>query len=207
MTPARYLQLRRTELIRPEPICAEAQCGAKCCDDRLGALRLLRMSEGVGGLMLSSSVQRFAEPSAFTEAVRHASVQLTVTSRGDYSAQFTSINLHRLWLRRFSDNLPRVTRTDSPAGRMNLAFRTETGQRASWNGADLQPTNVTRHRESESSTLYTSGALGYAAMSLPEDDVASISVAAGCDLAPPRDTRSTACRARNRHSSSASPCR
>jgi AraC-like DNA-binding protein len=138
--------------------------------------------------MLSSSVQRFADPSAFAEAVRHATVQLTITSRGDYSAQFTSINLHRLWIQRFWDNLPKINRTDSPAGRMTISFRTETGQRASWNGRDLQPTSVIRHRESESSTVYALGALGRGAMSIPKDDVTSISAVAGCDLTPPRET-------------------
>jgi hypothetical protein len=138
--------------------------------------------------MLSSSVQRFADPSAFSEAIRHAAVQLTVTSRGDYSAQLTSIKLHRLWMQRFWDNLPRITRTNSPAGRMIIAFRTQAGQRASWNGIDLQPTNAIRHRESESSTVYTSGAIGYGAMSLPKDDVTSIDAVAGRDLTPPRET-------------------
>jgi AraC-like DNA-binding protein len=138
--------------------------------------------------MLSSSVQRFADPSAYTQAVRHATVQLTITSRGEISAQFTGINLHRLWMQRFWDNLPRITRTESPAGRMTISFRTQTGQRASWNGTEFQPTNAIRHRENESSTMYTSGTLGYGAMSIPKDDVTSIGVLAGCDLMPPRET-------------------
>ena len=57
-----------------------------------------------------------------------------------------------------------------------------------WGGAEMGPTNITRHSEGQSSFQRSSGSACWGAMSLPMEDMASVGTAiAGCDLPPPRD--------------------
>jgi len=48
--------------------------------------------------MPSSSVLTFTEPDAYFATIRTAEVKGAVTARGDYRAELTSIELHRLWM-------------------------------------------------------------------------------------------------------------
>jgi hypothetical protein len=58
--------------------------------------------------MPSSAVRTFTDPDEYTASMRRGTVELTATGRGDFSAKLTRVDLHRLWMQRFSDNLPRV---------------------------------------------------------------------------------------------------
>src|SRR5271166_3685958 len=138
--------------------------------------------------MLSSAVRNFTDPDAYAAAIRHARFQLTVTERGHFAAEIIRIDLHRLWMQRFSDSLSHITHTDSPGGRAIISFRTQPGPSLSWNGFDVQPAHIIQHREGGSSYLYSSGATSIGTMSLPLEDMASVGVViAGCDLPPPHD--------------------
>jgi hypothetical protein len=96
--------------------------------------------------------------------------------------------LHRLWMQRFSDNLPRVGHSAAVMGRAIISFRTHPGPSLLWGGAEMGPTNITRHSEGQSSFQRSSGSACWGAMSLPMEDMASVGTAiAGCDLPPPRD--------------------
>ncbi len=77
--------------------------------------------------MLSSDVRSFTDPDAYAAAIRQSAVQLTVTGRGYFTAQIIRIDLQRLWMQRFSDNLPRIAHTDSLGGRVVISFRTQPG--------------------------------------------------------------------------------
>jgi hypothetical protein len=59
--------------------------------------------------MPSSAVRTFADPDDYAAAIRQGTYELTVTERGDFTAKLTRIDLHRLWMQRFSDNLPRIS--------------------------------------------------------------------------------------------------
>ena len=58
--------------------------------------------------MPSSAVHTFADPDDYAAVFPAASIDLTITGRGQFIANVTRIDLHRLWMLRFSDNLPRV---------------------------------------------------------------------------------------------------
>jgi AraC-like DNA-binding protein len=138
--------------------------------------------------MPSSEVRTFSDPDTYAAAIRQSAVQLTVTGRGRFTAQIVRIDLRRLWMQRFSDNLPRIAHTDSRGGRAVISFRTKPGPSLSWGGVDLQPGNIIRHKESGTSYQHSSGGTNIGAMSLPLDDMACVGAAiAGCDLTPPRD--------------------
>jgi AraC-like DNA-binding protein len=138
--------------------------------------------------MPSSAVHTFTDPDDYAAAIRATKAEVTVTGRGDFTAKITRIDLHRLWMQRFSDNLPRVGHSAGISGRTIISFRTEPGPSLLWGGADMHPTNIVRHGEGESTFQRSSGSASWGAMSLPVADAAALGeTLAGCDLTPPRN--------------------
>ena len=58
--------------------------------------------------MPSSAVRTFSDPDDYATSIRATKAEVTVTGRGKFTAKLIRIDLHRLWMQRFSDNLPRV---------------------------------------------------------------------------------------------------
>jgi AraC-like DNA-binding protein len=143
---------------------------------------------GRGTRMPSSAVQTFSDPDDYATAIRATRAELTVIGGGRFTAKLTRIDLHRLWMQRFSDNLPRVAHSAPRTGRAIISFRTAPGPSLLWSGVDMQPTNITRHSEGKNSFQHSSGSACWGAISLPVEDMASVGAAmAGCDLTPPKD--------------------
>jgi AraC-like DNA-binding protein len=135
-----------------------------------------------------TAVRSFTDPDDYAATIRQGTVEMTVTGRGHFSAQLIRIDLPRLWMQRFSESTARIKHTNGLGGRAVIAFPTQAGVSQSWNGVDLQPTNIVRHREGGSYYQRAAGPTSYGAMSLSLADMASVGDAmAGCDLAPPRD--------------------
>jgi AraC-like DNA-binding protein len=138
--------------------------------------------------VLSSAVRNFTEPDAYAAAIRQSTIRLTISERGHFTAQIIRIDLHRLWMQRFSESLPRVVHTDSAGARAVISFRTRPGPDLSWGGFYLQPGQLIRHVAGGSCYQHSTGATGIGAMSLPLEDMAAAApVIAGYDLTPPRD--------------------
>jgi AraC-like DNA-binding protein len=138
--------------------------------------------------MPSSAVRTFTDPDAYAAAVRQGTYELTVTERGDFTAKLTRIDLHRLWMQRFSDNLPRISHIAGWGGRAVIAFRTEPGPSLLSSGVEMQPTNIVRYGEGQSYHRQSSGLACYGSMSLPVEEIAILAEAmAAFDLTPPRD--------------------
>jgi hypothetical protein len=76
--------------------------------------------------MPSSAVQTFSEPDAYAAAIRATKAEVTVNARGKFSARLTKIDLHRLWMQRFSENMPRVLHSAFVAGRAIVTFGVHT---------------------------------------------------------------------------------
>jgi AraC-like DNA-binding protein len=139
--------------------------------------------------MPSSTVRSFSDVDEYSAAIRQGTVQMTVTGRGHFSAKLIRIDLHRLWMQRFSDDLPRVAHIDGHGERAIISFRTQPGPSMSWAGFDLQPSAILRHRVGGPSFQHTTGPSTFGSMSLPLEDFESvIGVVAGSDVRPPRDT-------------------
>ena len=58
--------------------------------------------------MPSSAVRTFSDPDDYATSMRATKAEVTVTGRGKFTAKLIRIDLHRVWMQRFSDNLPRV---------------------------------------------------------------------------------------------------
>lgn len=78
--------------------------------------------------MPSSAVLTFTEPDAYYAAIRTAEVKGVVTARGDYRAELTRIELHRLWMQRGVEDLPRVMNVRRRDPRVAVFFMTEQEQ-------------------------------------------------------------------------------
>jgi AraC-like DNA-binding protein len=139
--------------------------------------------------MPSSAVRAFTDPDDYAATIRAGTVELTVTGRGDFYAKLTRIDLHRLWMQRFSDNLPRVVNAASHiSARTYVSFRTHPGPRLLNGGVEIHPSTVLRHGPGHDYYQRSSGSARFATMSLPDEDVASVGEATtGVDLAPPCD--------------------
>jgi AraC-like DNA-binding protein len=138
--------------------------------------------------MLASAVRTFTDPDNYADTIRQGRVEVTVTGRGHFAAQLIRIDLHRLWMQRFSEDAARIKHTNGLGGRAVIAFPTQPGPSQLWNNVELNQTNIIRHKEGASYYQRTMGAASYGAMSLPLADMASVGAAiAGNALAPPRD--------------------
>jgi len=138
--------------------------------------------------MPSSVVRTFTDPEDYATSIRATRAELTVIGRGRFTARLTRIDLHRLWMQRFFDNLPRVGHSAAQIGRAIISFRTEPGPSLLSSGVEMRPTNITRLSEGKDSFQRSSGSACWGAMSLRVEDMASVGAAmVGCDLTPPKD--------------------
>jgi len=138
--------------------------------------------------MPSSTVRTFTDPDAYSAVIRQATHELTVTERGDFIAKVTQIDLDRLWMQRFSDNLPRISHITGWGGRAVFAFRTQPGPSLLSSGVEMLPTNIVRYSEGQSYYRRSAGFASYGSMSLPVAHMVSAGAAiAGLDLTPPKD--------------------
>jgi len=55
-----------------------------------------------------SKVLSFTDPFPYQEVIRGADVELYPTTRGQFRAELTQINMNRLWMQRFHEKLPQV---------------------------------------------------------------------------------------------------
>ena len=72
--------------------------------------------------MPSSRVLFFADPRPYRTTVSAAGVEVFITTDGALRAELTQINLHRLWMQRGWDTLPRVFHCAASARRSTIVF-------------------------------------------------------------------------------------
>jgi len=139
-----------------------------------------------------SDVRTFSDPDDYAASIRGSQTELTILGRGQFAAKITKIDLPRLWMQRFSDNLPRVGHSalsTSMRGRAVFSFRTGPGPPLLWGGAVMPLTNIVRHSQGDSTFQHSTGSFSVGCMSLPIDEMALLGASiAGCDLAPPKQT-------------------
>lgn len=138
--------------------------------------------------MPSSAVRTFSDPDNYAAAIRATNSEMTVTGRGQFAAKLIRIDLHRLWMQRAFDSLPRITHPTSIPGRAPISFRTTPGPSLVAGGLEMLPTSIVRHSEGQSYYRRSFGLAAYASMSLPVAAMVSLGAAiAGVDLTPPKD--------------------
>jgi len=79
--------------------------------------------------MPSSRVLFFTDPHPYQAAIRAAEAEVFVTTEGEYRAEMTQIDLHRLWIQRGWEILPRVFHSAASAKRSPIVFLDDGNQR------------------------------------------------------------------------------
>lgn len=75
--------------------------------------------------MPSSAVRTFADPEVYFGGIRKLSIDGLVTKRGKFRAEATLIDLHRLQMGRFDEDLPRIMRITPSGSRSLILFQTD----------------------------------------------------------------------------------
>ena len=137
--------------------------------------------------MPSSAVRTFTDPDDYTASLRSTNAEVTISGRGRFEAKLISIDLHRLWMNRFTDNLPRIAHSADHPGYATISLRTQPGPRLRRSGVEMLETNVIRRAHAETYFQQSDGLASFGSLSLPIEDMVSYgATVAGCDLSPPR---------------------
>ena len=133
--------------------------------------------------MPSSAVRAFTDPDDFAASIRASSSAMKVLDRGNFTAEITRIDLHRLWLQRFSEDLPRVMHSTNVTGRVIITFLTQSGPSLHRGGVELGPTGIGLLGTAYSQFHRLSGPTNWGSMSLTEEEMHDVGTAiAGRDL-------------------------
>jgi AraC-like DNA-binding protein len=141
--------------------------------------------------MPDSSVLRFSEPYEYQKAVRAAAADILIASPGQFKAELTRIDLHRLWMQRGRESLPRIAKVANATSRRPILFLTHShgplvvGRKELFAGEIMIYAPGSEHYQRSSSEV------GWAAMSLTPSDFAIAGRAiAGRELVAPASDHS-----------------
>jgi AraC-like DNA-binding protein len=138
--------------------------------------------------MPGSAVLRFSDPDKYGAFVRGTKAEVTIMKPGRFAAKLVQVDLHRLWMQRYAETLPRVAHFAHIPGRAFFMFETHTQRAMLVDGAEAPPGSVARHPEHYSAFQRTLGPSRFATMSLPIGDVQALSATmGGSDFTPPRE--------------------
>jgi AraC-like DNA-binding protein len=139
--------------------------------------------------MPSSAIRRVTDLDEYRAAAsRRSCVELTITARGSFVARIARIDLHRLWMQRGSENLPRIRHAEPHPERNVISFLTQAGQSTIRNGVEFHFGEIALRSPRHSDRYRSFGPVDWGGMSLPLADIAEISATiAGHDLMPQPD--------------------
>jgi len=138
--------------------------------------------------MTGSQVSCFTDPSEYAARVRATRADLVVTQAGQFAAKLIRIDLPRLWMQRFSENLRRVSHYGNMPGRAIVTFPTRAGPRILRDGDEEPFGSLQRHSEGRSSFQRTTGPAHLGSLSLPVADTEAFgATVCRCDVTPPKD--------------------
>jgi len=137
--------------------------------------------------MPSSLVRTFSDPDEYFAGIRNLRIEGLVLQRGEFRAELTRIDLHRLFMCRFDENLPRVMKVAPSGMRVGIAFATDLGQPAMQvNGVEIADGQIARVGLDWEWYLRSSAPCQWGTMSLtPEDLAAAGETIIGRELKPP----------------------
>ncbi len=123
--------------------------------------------------MPTSSVRAFIDPDEYASAMRQGTVGITVVQGGHFAAKLSRIELHRLWMQRFSTSAAWTSHIDYWGGQVTIAFQTQFGPNMTRNGHECAYDSISRLSASQSYYLRAVNAASYGTVSLPIDEMAS----------------------------------
>ena len=95
--------------------------------------------------MPSSTVRAFVDPDEYFAGIRNLQIEGVVLQRGEFHAESTIIDLPRVLMCRFDENLPRIMKVTPSGRRAGILFATNPDQRAVlMNGAEISQGQIAR---------------------------------------------------------------
>jgi len=137
--------------------------------------------------MPSSAVRIFTDPDEYFAGIRNLQIDGLVLQQGKFRAASMRIDLHRLFMCRFDENLPRIMKVTPSGRRAGIVFPIDPGQPAMLvNGTEIPHGQIARVGLSWEWYLRSSAPCKWGTMSLtPEDLAAAAETITGRELAPP----------------------
>ena len=137
--------------------------------------------------MPESSYETFSGPHEHQTAIRAADVRFLVTSAGQYQANLTRINLHRLWMQRSYTSLPYISHSSVTRDRSVIFFLADAAQTPMYHqGVEVAATDLVFNSIGSEHYRRMPAASGWASMSLkPEDLAAAGHTLAGYEVTAP----------------------
>ena len=143
--------------------------------------------------MPSSATRTFTDPDMYFAGIRNLQIDGVITKRGEFRAESTRIDLHRLWMHRFDESLPRIMRITPSGKRSVILFATNPYQpKMQVSGIEASQDQIAMFGLDWPYYLRSSAACGWGTMSLTPEDLAAVSEAIiGRPLTPPSFPRWT----------------
>jgi len=95
------------------------------------------------GVMPASRTFSFSDPEAYQAAIRASSIELFPTTKGDFNAELTQIELNLLWIQRGSETLPAISHGILTSKRAVIEFLARYDQpRYQHNGIEVSPGEI-----------------------------------------------------------------
>lgn len=137
--------------------------------------------------MPSSAVRTFTDPDTYFSSIQNLRIEGFVTQRGEFRAEWTRIELQRLRMHRFDENLAKVMRVTPSGTRALLLFATDPGQPAMLtNGIETSQGQIAMFGLVWPYYLRSSASTGWGTASLtPEDLALAGETMLGRELTPP----------------------
>jgi hypothetical protein len=130
--------------------------------------------------MPDSEVMTLTDPDAFYANMRRERVEGVVTGRGEYRTELTRIDLHRLWMQRGDESLPRVLDVSPSGERPAIVFGTNQNQLAMhFDGRELPQHEIIITGSGVPIHFRSSGACHWGAISLSLQDLAAAQAITG----------------------------
>jgi AraC-like DNA-binding protein len=124
--------------------------------------------------MPDSAVMTFTDPDAYHAGFRGLQVEGVVTARGEYRAELTRIDLHRLWMQRGDESLPRIVSITPSGKRASILLATDRNQPAMHiNGMAVSESEIVLHGVSSLRHSRSSAACRWGALALTQEDLAA----------------------------------
>ncbi len=143
--------------------------------------------------MPASATRTFTDPDSYFAGIRNLQIDGVITKRGEFRAESTRIDLHRLWMHRIDESLPRIMRITPSGKRSLILFATNLYQPAMQvSGIEASQSQIAMFGLDWPYYLRSSAACGWGTMSLTPEDLAAASAAIiGRPLTPPSFPRWT----------------
>jgi AraC-like DNA-binding protein len=128
--------------------------------------------------MPCSATHTFTDPELYFAVIRNLQIDGVITRRGEFRVEATRIDLHRLWMYRFDESLPRIMRITPSGKRSVILFATNSNQpKMRVSGVETSQDQITVIGSHGPYYLRSSAACGWGTMSLASEDLAAVSEA------------------------------